>query len=280
MVRNNPITLKDNGGQVSFEKNYSDTGGGMVYGLATFRGKYIKKIEPDFSIENLKNGLLVIDKYNNALSLAITSRNIQCLSCTRDKKELKRSGSTIKIPGNIAEIVKEKYKNPNFMWDDYFSPGEENPKFNIQEIYNQVRKKYGKDYFHTYALSMMAGGIVPRLLWKRGSKLGIEMAAREHNTVHFVVEGINMVDVVFKNKRGGQSVTSSELRYAFRNRERLKGRLFFYNDGELILPPWESAPELWANYDNKRVQSCSNRHNAQRRGTIFPDTLGKCFSKR
>ncbi|EEJ8283269.1 RHS repeat protein [Salmonella enterica] len=276
MVRSNPVTLKDNDGQVSFEENYSRTEGGMVYGLGIFRGNYIKKIEPEFSINNLNNvsdnGTLVIDKYNGALSKTIINNNQQIDEnfSVRDKKVIKEFGMKMRVPKNICEIVKEKYSSSGFKWDDYFSPGERNPKFNIHEIYKQVRKKYGKDDFHTYHPSIIQGGLVPKLLWKRGSKLGIEMAAQEHNKIHFVLDGLNINDVVLKKDGGGHSVTASELRFAFRNRERLKDRLFFYKEGELITPPWESDYEPWEAYDNRRL--------AQRRRLSFSDVFRKCFN--
>lgn len=115
-----------------------------------------------------------------------------------------------------------------------------------------MAKKYGQDYFHGYQMAGK-GYLVPRLLWKRGSKLGIEMAAQKRNATHFVVGGIIMDDAVLKKGEGGHSVTASELRYAFRNRERLNGRLLFYERGELTSPPWKSNPALWQVYDNKPI---------------------------
>lgn len=79
------------------------------------------------------------------------------------------------------------------------------------------------------------------------------MAAQKRNVIHFVVDGIIMDDVVLKKGEGGHSVTASELRYAFRNRERLNGRLFFYERGELTSTPWQSNPALWQNYDHKPI---------------------------
>jgi hypothetical protein len=70
MVRNNPVTRKDDDGLISFEDNYSHTGGGMVYWLSESRGQYIRKISPKFSIAD-NTDTLVIDKYNNTLAMTI-----------------------------------------------------------------------------------------------------------------------------------------------------------------------------------------------------------------
>ena len=41
MVRNNPVTLRDDDGRKPISENFSEEKGDMVYGLAGFRGKYI-----------------------------------------------------------------------------------------------------------------------------------------------------------------------------------------------------------------------------------------------
>uniref|UniRef100_A8G8Q0 YD repeat protein n=1 Tax=Serratia proteamaculans (strain 568) TaxID=399741 RepID=A8G8Q0_SERP5 len=149
MVRNNPVTLKDNDGLISFEDHYSHTEGGMVYGLSESRSQYIRKISPKFSIAD-NTDTLVIDKYNNALAMTIMfgqhsetqnqQINLDFYSATEDKTQ-KKLGAKIKVPGEIFDVVKRKFNHPEFKWDDYSSPGKDNPKFNIPKIYQQVAKK-------------------------------------------------------------------------------------------------------------------------------------------
>lgn len=89
---------------------------------------------------------------------------------------------------------------------------------------------------------------------RRACKLGVDFSAKHGGTVHFLLGGIQkaMNSVVNKrnfNKQGGKDFTASELRYVYRNRERLRDSVRFY-DGRLQTTdaPWESDPDQWAQY--------------------------------
>ncbi len=81
---------------------------------------------------------------------------------------------------------------------------------------------------------------------KSMSKGGIEMAIVDDSLkVHFLLDDIDFSLVVNKSK---PAITASELRYAFRNKDKLAGKVYFYEKGKVVAPPWEQDPMLWASY--------------------------------
>ncbi|ALK31049.1 hypothetical protein [Burkholderia plantarii] len=89
---------------------------------------------------------------------------------------------------------------------------------------------------------------------RRACKLGVDFSAERGGTVHFLLGGIqkamdNVVDKRNFNKHGGKDFTASELRYVYRNRERLRDSVRFYDSSlRTTDAPWESDPDQWARY--------------------------------
>ncbi|EKS6645468.1 type VI secretion system tip protein VgrG [Enterobacter hormaechei] len=231
--------------------HYDAERGDLIYGLEKPRSEYIKDIFSGYSAEGGRYPPLVIDVYNNNVSASVTESASpdKLIRHRGNKKSLMR---VLRVPDDIEAKVDKRtagYQH-HYLWSEYFSVGQVNPKFNIKEIYKEVRKHYGKDDYHTlYTDAPGIAGYAPKLLWKRGSKLGIEMVARGDNfLLHFVLDDLDMNSVINKLPPHGQSVTASELRYAYRNRERLKGKIFFYKGKVKCPAPWELSPETWQNY--------------------------------
>ncbi|MGN5575485.1 type VI secretion system tip protein VgrG [Enterobacter sp. Lyrl_3] len=235
-----------------FSGNYDASRGDLIYGLEKPRSEYIHDIYPGYSPENKQCPPLVIDVYNNNVSKSVTESVSQdkLIRLRGKRKSLMR---VLRVPDDIEETVTKKTggADSKYLWSDYFSVGDVNPKFNIKKIYKEVRKHYGKDDYHTlYTDAPGIAGYAPKLLWKRGSKLGIEMVARGDNFhLHFILDGLDMNCVINKIPPHGQSVTASELRYAYRNRERLKGKIFFYEKKVRCPAPWESPENDWQSYN-------------------------------
>ena len=122
---------------------------------------------------------------------------------------------------------------------------------------------YGFDFegYQTVAsthskLKISSKHVDEKLWWKRGSKSGIEMVAQQPDNVarriHFILDGMDMGGVVNKDTRlHGDSITSSELRYIYRNWNRLKNKVIFYRDGKVVTSPWQAEETLWNNYHPK-----------------------------
>ncbi|MCC8374592.1 hypothetical protein CKY10_05155 [Photorhabdus sp. HUG-39] len=260
MMNNTPRVAKD---------NYSEENGDLFYGLAAKRGKYIRDVNPNFDSNNPDSTPMIIDFYNNEVSRVIFKDTKILPKKSEDLvKNPKKYARNIKVKDSLQKNIIKEQKGRYPLWNDYFKIGGENKKFNMYKIFKEITSKYNSDYYHVcYNKTWLT--FEPRLLWKRGSKLGIEMAARNGRTkIHFVLDGLNIEQVVNKTKGStpleagpGESVTASELRYAYRNRERLAGRIHFYRDGKEVIAPWDENPTLWQNY----IPQGSNRNIATQR---------------
>ncbi|MBR7651966.1 hypothetical protein KCX83_06470 [Brucella oryzae] len=98
---------------------------------------------------------------------------------------------------------------------------------------------------------------------KRKCKSGLGWMVDSKMTVHFILDGINMTEVVNKSniqdKRGCtsggstlRSITGAELRWIYRNRNdiNVQRRVQFWNKGQPVSPPWFGVgKELWDQYE-------------------------------
>lgn len=234
---------------ITFSQNFKADRGDLVYGISEERGKYICELYPGYEVYNKNLPPLVIDVYNNNVSATVLMEN----DVAKVSRLVNKPGKLVKkmlVPQNLDAEVRKHRDGPNYLWSEYFHVGESNPKFNIAAIYKEVARHYNKDEYHELFTGMPAVmGYVPKLLWKRGSKLGIEMTAQNSSHhLHFVLDGLSIKDIVNKTPPKGSSITASELRYAYRSRQRLTGKIHFYQGGQEVDPPWESEPGLWQSY--------------------------------
>lgn len=256
MVRNNPVMLRDDDGRKPISENFSEEKGDMVYGLASFRGKYISSaLGRPFLPDSKDAPASIIDLYNNTVSgqvlMSVDMKILQNFMKSPGKYAKKLSP-----PADLKDRVQKSRAYP--LWDSYFSAGEKNEKFNIHSIYKEVRKNPGSTQYHEWHMS--GGQSAPKLLWKRGSKLGIEIAASGGgNKIHFTLDSLNTEEIISKSGMGGQSITASELRYAYRNRERLGGNIHFYKDDNEVDAPWVSNPEQWNTYKPKSLSAADGQ---------------------
>lgn len=284
MCRNNPVRFRDSLGmnaEENIKRNFKE--GDLIYGLSGPRGPYISNIYPDYyQRQEQDRPAVVIDVYNNSIATEITKANLKILPNLISKipspggkvtSEFKKQMKKIRIPEGIETLSAESIGgSKGHHWEEYFSIGHDKNNFNINSVYSHTINNYGKYDWHEL---MFSGSYLSnKLLWKRGSKLGIEMAARSDDMkIHFILDEINMESVVLKEGglKEGRSITASELRYAFRNKERLNGKLHFYRDGKEAQAPWEASSKLWDRYMPKgRIKSITKP-----RGNIFNQCLGR-----
>ncbi|QHI98116.1 toxin [Xylophilus rhododendri] len=298
MVRNNPLRFRDGNGlqpdaieseataslatpEVGFSITdlYRADRGDLVYGVAQERAKYNRAIFPAFRLDARDHPPLVIDVYNNAVTGSISEANAQTIGdYFDDPRTLARK---LRVPQNYQELAMNTRRGPHtFLWDKYFGIGERNRKFNIPALYRETARHYGSDEYHALHVGFGNSGVAPKLLWKRGSKLGIEITASEDspNHLHFILDGIGMEDVVRKSggNRQGSSITASELRYVFRNRQRLGDKVHFYRGGEEVNAPWADDPRLWAEYQPRH----QGGRKAARTGARSPSVFSCLFRTR
>lgn len=100
---------------------------------------------------------------------------------------------------------------------------------------------------------------------RRACKFGIEYISRQRDAVvHYILDGIKPEDLVNKTTYGvmggakGVPITTSEIRYMFRNWYSLKRmamarKIIFYRDQAEVRAPWYSNPDLWVPYARHRI---------------------------
>ena len=70
--------------------------------------------------------------------------------------------------------------------------------------------------------------------------------------VHFALDHLNINDVIEKSEF---SVTGSELRWLYRHRSQLAGRVTFYQNQQRVDAPWESNASAWRRYKPSRPRA-------------------------
>lgn len=86
-------------------------------------------------------------------------------------------------------------------------------------------------------------------------KRAIDFTIAQGRKILFLLDGLNMFDVVSKSNVYGPSFTASELRYIYRNWNRFKDHIAFYEEGSrLVHAPWEleTQQDLWNEYERYR----------------------------
>ncbi|PED43227.1 RHS repeat-associated core domain-containing protein [Bacillus cereus] len=241
MVRNNPVNLVDPDGNAPTSKDFRVNHGDLLYGLGPSRVPYVVQLFPEFKRDAYANPI-IIDQYNDEIIRQVQKKNVY----HRDERIYARN---ILVPNDLEHHVIGGERGSFHLWENYFKVGENNVKFHVPSIYKEISGKYKEADYHYY--QKVQGKWQPALIWKRGSKLGLEIAAVAGETgphIHFVLDGLNIESVVSKSGEYGKSITASELRYVYRNKERLAGRLNFYKNMEKVGSPWETSPDLWRQY--------------------------------
>ena len=262
MARNNPTTFMDDQGLQTLDQLFNPMSGDLIYGLAAERSKYIKS-----SVALLKHQrggkALLIDDYNLQVGTSIhiltglESSNIRNRSILASKP----ATTTNDFVQKMATAAAVAYP----LWESYFNTGKDCSKLNIANIYHEVYSQWELTRFHTWRDDNFA----PDLFLKRASKLGIEMAARgETNKIHFILDSLDLSSVISKKDSAGlfgigkqykgTSITASELRYAYRNRERLEGKVLFYNRGKQVEAPWVTDAAAWQKYKPRSLSAKRN----------------------
>lgn len=103
--------------------------------------------------------------------------------------------------------------------------------------------------------------------FSRKCKAGINWAKENGNTVHYILDDINMDMVINKNfylQQGysdADSVSGSELRWIYRNRHdpKVQKSVQFWRNGQPANAPWVDDPGSWSHYRPKS-EALSRQH--------------------
>lgn len=233
----------------------------LIYGLKDEREKYHSYlIMKDPTIKNLP---VYINDYNDELSSILENEwiNKQYSEWGANSKDLSFQMSCWDSEENFLNFIKElpivAKSSKNYpLWEIYFDHFQINSKHQLQIIYKEELREIQKNSKYIF------NSFYPNtsLHLERGNKIGLEMAKSMDNLeVYYVLDGIDLESVVFKDKeRFEGSMTSSELRYIYRNWVSLKEKIIFIENNERVIAPWEKDPELWKNYQPKKKQELSN----------------------
>jgi len=244
-----PIAWQD------FEENYHK--GDLIYGLMRTRTRCASVLRP---CGILKNSAYTIDAYIEAMENQIykplrdhkyikTFKRLE-RNATEEKIDVIRQSLSRKYNAIVSfdKTVAQQYKiNPYHHWKTFLSL-EKNTKFNMGNI-------LAKSINYTDCDSPLDDNFIIKYI-KTKCKSGLQMAMVDDKIkIHFLLDDISDTWVVYKYN---DSYTSSELRFAFRNRIALTGKMFFYNKGRQVAPPWEQNSTLWEEYHPKSSKSNSS----------------------
>jgi hypothetical protein len=234
----------------------------MVYGLESARGEY--SIYLGFTGDLNSDLKKYVSKVGGLDWLKVDARNDilgfgPAMPSTDNLEESAKSGiSQAKDVKNVPNFKQNVEKHWKSLKEHEYSP------YNVaKESGAQISEKEGTAFNNPhYSLAI-----------RRACKFGLEsiLQAKAHDAcVHFLLDDMDMWRIVFKqtqNKSGQPAIpyTTSELRHAFRNRDKLKGHILYYRDHKTVPPPWEdqvstetfifdkksltlSYQDMWTNY--------------------------------
>lgn len=253
MVLRNPIKLHDEAGLESKSTNASVKSDDFIYGLAAQRERFIEQ-NIDKEHRRVDSGwALKIDKYNFAVAHIINGDYGLGGSGKKSPRVLSPEAGGDK---GLRDKMK-LFRSDLSWWDRYFAEVLTNKKFSVEKVYREVDESWQSSPYHTWD-SVSAPG--PSLFFKRGSKLGLAMAAKQGGPhIHFVLDCIDHHKVVKKKGPHGQSVTSSELRFVYRNWGELESSVVFYEKNKVVPAPWIKGKykDRWAKYKPASQQRAS-----------------------
>jgi insecticidal toxin complex protein TccC len=278
MVRNNPINLKDaDGRQSDFNRFFKPEQGDLIFGMykivenrylswyakLTDRGDVLAMHFTRKDTEELIGGLHKIrGDYTKAEfymkltdpegtewlrhTLSVINEDQHALVASRISKG---HGfwleNYVKAKGKVAEVENKFYEKIKSSHATFFS----------RKVYRGFSERFAAELAGgKYSVSSTfqryvddENGELRFDLNSRASKAGLltMLKSEDSAVVHFMLDGLDMNSVVSKSQ---QSITSSELRYLYRNREKLADKVLFYQEGKLVDAPWRTDRIGWSRY--------------------------------
>jgi hypothetical protein len=235
--------------------------GHVIYGISQSRGPYMNSLGQTLRTYCEESGaFLICDSFNNRSFLGVTQpygTNVGAL--------------TVKNPVSTQELD----YNWNYYENDLGSVAlSQEVKATLTSYFDNLKTSRRSPYDAMNApakkWTRKGDASATMLAIRRACKFGLEyFIMQKHETVHFVLDVphnlgtmMDMADVVAKAKYNGPGpdpngsvpITFSELRCCYRNRNEWipTGRLKFYLNLVEVVPPWQSNPALWQQYDQAR----------------------------
>ncbi|UWF52172.1 toxin [Pseudomonas sp. N3-W] len=272
MVRSNPVTLKDlDGRQSNFNELFKPARGDLIFGLSkaielnlswvaalTGRGDYLAKYFTGDDIATLEEGLNPVrDRYDSFRSMSNFMG--QGSSGSAGGKSGFWGGLYQPLGELVGIIERDFYSGVKSKYSGWMATSA-NKKF----AENYTRELARTDYSVRKTFEKFVGvdeGLFNQKLLSRASKAGLStvLNSGRDDMIHFMLDGLDMEQVILKTR---PSATSSELRYLFRNTDKLENKVNFYEGHQRVEAPWKKNPIEWSRYKPSRVNkpSAASQH--------------------
>lgn len=270
MVHGNPIRFTDaGGGQTTFGEQFQPSRGDMIFGLGEALGRYASV----WSRLGL-HGEIVADFFTNkdmarwAHGLALSVRAFERFRqeapamfrdlstpdphgteevFTRLKGELRTQISTVEA--QVHEAMSRRYSG--------CLATSANRQFVGRFVAELSESRYS---LSATAQQFIGHGLttIQEKGFSRTSKSALATLTGPHSTavVHFALDGVDMLAVIGKSRK---SVTGSELRWLYRNRAQLAGRVVFYQGQRRVDAPWDTHAATWKSYRPRSTRVTARR---------------------
>lgn len=263
IVRNNPVNLKDvDGRQSNFKDLFKPEQGDLIFGLANVldkgylswwavlskRGDYLAKYLEGNEIAKLEEGLN--SKRDSYSSIRGATRLMGLYSQAGAKVDSSKqfwAGQYSSIATLVFRMEEQYYANIKARYGGWRSTSA-NRQFSESYAAELANGHYSvRKTFEKY---VDADDKFGHKLISRASKAGLStiLSSGRTDVIHFTLDDLDMDQVVMKTRR---SATSSELRYLFRNREKLVDKVLFYQNNKLVDAPWRTDRTGWSRYKPK-----------------------------
>lgn len=214
------------------ERNFVIGRGDLIYGFEEGRDLYIDN-SPKLSAAAILGTWIVANSFNNNTILSFSQFYTPASQAPSDETQILQIAAALKNMGKEEEglpFVRELYRR--------YPPSE------VAALEANDLKKTGDS--HNFKMI------------RRSCKFGIEYVAAildGNAKIHFVLDGMPDESAIIGKKKyqGRVPITVSELRYVFRNWERLKHRIIFYKSLREHFAPWETNPSGWKAYAVERL---------------------------
>lgn len=283
----------------TFVENFEPEKGELIYGLRDTRTAYIKAWEDDVRDDDLqrvvdfltmtseggKPNWNIIDNFNDFFFLggavnfgASGSKSAVPYELRARLLELEKTvggagagAAADKVDqraGYATEILQSRFSPASVFDADKAKLSQEGFSKNFKRDDKKIGKKAALQDNRAY------------LAIRRACKFGIGLAASHGafagNSLHFLLDGLDLAEVAQKGQRQGYggrtsvSITTSELRYVFRNWTALQNVVKFYVNLQEVQAPWaqdwslatlpgmqpnpiKAERTLWQNYAQQRL---------------------------
>ncbi len=248
MVRGNPLRFTDaRGTQATFGEQFQPSRGDMIFGLSavvTGYRSFWSKLSARGDILAAYFSGPEVERWTGGLASALSEFAGGRKVATPETQE-RDTGRERTLAMQVSAVARQFYQNIQARYS-----GCSSTTANRQFVRRFVAELAESDYSFTKTVRQHMGqGLraIQEKVISRSSKsaLATLTSPQSRAVVHFALEGVDMEAVIRKTRR---SVTGSELRWLYRHRQHLAGRVIFYQGQQRVDAPWDTHASAWKTY--------------------------------